>query len=218
MKSISISNLSAVAALLLTAGSALAAGPTATLQVKGTITPAACTPVLANGGIVDFGATSTSEFTPGRTQVLIKEIALNVTCTAPTKLSFNVMDNREDSFVNQSSRSVMGLGKTTDNKKIGEYLIRINTVVADDVTADVISSGDQITWKNFPQNDSTVDRLSTGGADSNVTVAAAGTLVPVAFENMSMNFNLLTYLTPEMASITEVQQLDGNATLNFNYL
>jgi len=218
MKCISISNLSAVAALLLTAGSALAAGPTATLQVKGTITPAACTPVLANGGIVDFGSTSTSEFTPGRTQVLFKDISLNVTCSAPTKLSFGVMDNREDSFVNQSSTSAMGLGKTTDDKKIGEYFIKINTVVADDVAADVISSGDQITWINFPQDSSRIDRLSTGASDSNITVAAAGTVVPVAFENMSMNLNLMTYLTPEMASITEVQQLDGNATLNFEYL
>jgi hypothetical protein len=218
MKSISISNLSAVAALLLTAGSALAAGPTATLQVKGTITPAACTPVLANGGIVDFGATSTSEFTPGRTQVLFKDIALNVTCTAPTKLSFSVADNREDSFVDQSSASARGLGKTTDDKKIGEYFIRINTVVADDVTADVISSGNQITWTTFGQNDWRIDRLSSGASDSNITVAAAGTVVPVAFENMSMNLNIMTYLTPEMANITEVQQLDGNSTLNFDYL
>jgi type 1 fimbria pilin len=218
MKYISISNLSAVAALLLTAGSALAAGPTATLQVKGTITPAACTPVLANGGIIDFGATSTSEFTPGRTQVLTKEISLNVTCTAPTKVSFSVMDNREDSFVNQSSVAVMGLGKTTDGKKIGEYYIKLNTAVADDVAADVISSGDQINWKTFVQGTAVVDRLSSGGSDSNITVAAAGTQVPVAFENMSMNLDLLTYLTPEMGSITEVQQLDGNATLNFDYL
>jgi type 1 fimbria pilin len=218
MKYISISNLSAVAALLMTAGSALAAGPTATLQVKGTITPAACTPVLANGGIVDFGATSTSEFTSGSKLMLTgKNVSLNVTCTAPTKVSFSVTDNREDSVVDVGGASAMGMGRTTDNKKIGDYLIEINTVLADDVAADAITSADKITWAKF-YDTSRLDKLSSGGSDSNVSVAAAGTVVPVAFENMSMNLKITPFLNSEMSSVTEVQQLDGNATLNFEYL
>jgi len=219
MKYISIFNPSAVAALLLTAGSALAAGPTATLQVKGTITPAACTPTLANGGIIDFGATSTSEFSGGNKLVLPrKNISLNVACTGSTKLSFSVTDNREDSVVDVGGSAAMGMGRTTDDKKVGDYLIRINTVLADGVAADVISSGDQVTWNNFPQNSQRMDKLSSGGSDSNVSVAAAGTLVPVSFENMSMNLSIEPYLNSEMSSVTEVQQLDGNATLNFDYL
>jgi hypothetical protein len=219
MKYISISNLSAVAALLLTAGSALAAGPTATLQVKGTITPAACTPVLANGGIIDFGATSTSEFTPGSKLILAaKDVSLNVTCTAPTKLSFTLTDNREDTSVHLSTYgaiSEMGLGKTTDDKKIGMYLVRPRTAVVDGVAGRVISSGDAITWATGVD---AMDIKSSHESMSIITVANTTTLAPIAFENMSMNINIEPYLSGEMSSITEVQQLDGNATLEFDYL
>jgi hypothetical protein len=218
MKSISISNLSAVAALLLTAGSALAAGPTATLQVKGTITPAACTPVLANGGIVDFGATSTSEFTPGSKLMLpAKDISLTVTCTGAAKMSFSILDNREGTAELLSpygSAADYGLGKTTDDKKIGSYIIRPRTAVVDGVAGRVIVSSNATNWATGLD----VMGKSTSGDDSIVSVANTTTLAPVAFEEMSMNLNIEPFLSGEMSSITEVQQLDGNATLNFDYL
>jgi len=219
MKYISISNLSAVAALLLTAGSALAAGPTATLQVKGTITPAACTPVLANGGIVDFGATSTSEFTSGSKLILAaKDVSVNVTCTSPTKVSFTIADNREGTAADLTTYppSVeMGLGKTSDDKNIGMYIIRPKTAVVDGVAGRVTTSADGTTWATGVD---ALDKESSHGIDSIISVTGTTTAEPVAFEEMSLNLNIEPILSGEMSSVTEVQQLDGNATLNFDYL
>ena len=43
------------AILAMSATSAIAANPSAVLKVKGTLTNAACTPTLSNGGVVDYG-------------------------------------------------------------------------------------------------------------------------------------------------------------------
>jgi hypothetical protein len=49
--------------------------------------------------------------------------------------------------------------------------------------------------------------------------AKAGESVPTAFENVTLNLRISDLaLSKEMKDITEVQNLDGNATLNFSYL
>jgi type 1 fimbria pilin len=222
MKKTSISKNMAIVALLVAAGNAVAAGPTATLQVKGNITPAACTPTLANGGIVDFGATSSSEITSGANFRLgSKNIGLNITCTGATKMMFAVTDNRSDSVVyvtQYGAQSTLGLGKTTDNKSIGGYAITYNTPMVDGEAGTVVASNNAVNWGSI---DSSIAVRVSGNATTGDTLsfAKAGESVPTAFEQATVNV-LITEpgLSKEMKNITEVQNLDGNATLNFSYL
>jgi len=222
MKKTNISKNMAIAALLVAAGNAVAAGPTATLQVKGTITPAACTPTLANGGIVDFGATSSSEITSGSHFYLGgKDIAINITCTGATKMTFSVTDNRADSAVlvtQYTARSTLGLGKTTDDKSIGGYALTYNTLVVDGEPGTILISEDTVNWELVAST--TAFWLNGQAGPANYTgFAKAGESVPTAFENVTLNLRITDPgLSKEMKNITEVQNLDGNATLNFSYL
>jgi type 1 fimbria pilin len=222
MKKTNISKNMAIVALLVAAGNAVAAGPTATLQVKGTITPAACTPTLANGGIVDYGSTSSSEITSGANLRLAnKDIGINITCTGATKMMFSVTDNRSDSAVlvtQYTAKSTLGLGKTTDDKSIGGYAITYNTLMVDGEAGTVIGSDDSVNWE---RSDSSMAFWVNGNAGpaGMTSFAKAGESVPTAFENVTLNLRISDLaLSKEMKDITEVQNLDGNATLNFSYL
>jgi type 1 fimbria pilin len=222
MKQTSIVKKMAITALLVAAGNAVAAGPTATLQVKGTITPAACTPTLANGGIVDFGATSTSEITSGADLRLVnKNIGLNITCTGATKMMFSVTDNRSDSAVlltQYTARSLLGLGKTTNDKSIGGYAITFNTLMVDGEAGTVITSSDNANWSSIDSSMAIWVNGNAGPAEM-TSFAKAGESVPTAFEQVTLNLLVTNAtLSKEMKDITEVQNLDGNATLNFSYL
>jgi type 1 fimbria pilin len=223
MKRTNISKNMAIAALLVAAGNAVAAGPTATLQVKGTITPAACTPTFANGGIVDFGATSTSEFTSGANKFLSgKDLGLTITCTGATKMTFTVTDNRADSAVHLTQygeKFTLGLGKTTDGKSIGGYAITYNTLVVDG------EAGGTVIWRKSSGDWGTSDSSNAfwiggnAGPSDTLSFAKAGESVPTSFEQASINVRISDLgLSKEMKNITEVQNLDGNATLNFSYL
>jgi type 1 fimbria pilin len=224
MKNISLFNLSAIAALLLSAGSALAAGPTATLQVKGTINPAACTPTLANGGIVDMGTTSTSEIT-GTYQFPSKTISLDITCTGLTKMNMAITDNRTDSLVtgltHYPARTALGLGKTTDDKAIGAYVIGLNNAVIDGEAARVIWTAnlDNASWDIILPEHALRVNNNYGEASILSFAAATGTLAPVAFEHATADLVLHeAFLSGEMKDATEIQNLDGNATLDFDYM
>lgn len=219
MKYANMFKITTAAAMLVMAGNSVAAGPTATLQVKGSITPAACTPTLSNGGIIDVGATSTSEFGSTKFSLPSKLVQLTVSCTAPTKLSFSATDNRSTSFVagigGYGNGADFGLGTTTDEKKIGGYTIYPKTATIDGNAADILSSDNLSSWNKFV---GVMGSKGTSGAeDVNISVGATSTGVPAAFTDMTMDLSVETFLSNEMKSITELQNIDGNATLNFEY-
>jgi type 1 fimbria pilin len=222
MKKLNLSNVTAIAALLIASGTAVA-GPSATLQVKGTITPAACTPTLSNAGIVDFGVTSVGEFTADSDfRLTSKAVNLTVTCTAPTKLKFALTDNRDGtvpdldvypSHVTALSDSALGLGETTDSKKIGAYGMAISE---SDVTIDGSTNIGAGLCSDLNGN---WNKLGTGAFIFKNEDLAFCTIdgVTMAYEEASIDFMVNVVLSKEMKSISEIQNLDGNATLNFEY-
>ena len=85
-------------ALSLCVTSAFAADPSAVLKVKGTLTNAACTPVLSNGGTVDYGTINLGTLSATAVNQLGQQnIDLTINCTAATKVSWNMVDDRKDS-------------------------------------------------------------------------------------------------------------------------
>jgi hypothetical protein len=220
MKHLNLLKATAVAALLVASGAAVA-GPTATLQVRGTITPAACIPTLSGDGIADFGTTSSSEITGDKLLLPLKTMQLAVDCAAATKIAFSVTDNRAGTAVSGISNfpgglADFGLGKTTDDEKIGSYVIYPANPVIDGSMGTVIGSSDLASWHDIGAE--VISTYGSAGSDSYISVASSGETTPLAFTNMTMDLGVFPFLGGEMKNITELQYLDGNATLNFDYL
>ncbi|MGB7801791.1 DUF1120 domain-containing protein [Buttiauxella sp.] len=220
MKHLTIFKASVVAALLVSASNVMAANPSATLQVKGTITPAACTPTFPNDGLVDYGATSTSQFAAtGALRLDDKSIVLDIACTGPMKMSFTVVDNRKGTSVpgltGWPAAADFGLGKTLDDKPIGAYALRFGNLTLDGNPAQLIESANGgSTFIN-----TYITSVWPAETTDIASFADVGQLVPKAFTNASFevfidNINLAN----DMKTVTEVQNLDGNATLNFDYM
>lgn len=219
-----------VTVLSLCVSSAFAA-ETAVLKVKGTLTNSACTPELSNGGVVDYGNIRLGDLSPtANNQLGIKDVSLTIQCAAPTKVSWNLIDDRADSVANIpvengsfaggtiiSGNQMYGVGKAGD-VNIGNYslFMKVDSVTADGKAADTISTqfyADGATWaKNLlgqTQGDNVRD----------ITVAKSGTLEPVAFQTavFPMATSLAIRDTTTLA-ITDDTPLDGQLTISLRYL
>lgn len=139
-------------ALSLCVTSAFAADPSAVLKVKGTLTNAACTPVLSNGGTVDYGTINLGSLNASAVNQLgQKNIDLTINCTAATKVSWNMVDDRADTNAGLTVENGMfgggiikgasqtyGVGKTAGGVNIGSYalLVKVDSVTADGAAVD----------------------------------------------------------------------------------
>ncbi|HIF6298706.1 TPA: DUF1120 domain-containing protein [Klebsiella michiganensis] len=207
------------------------AAETAVLKVKGTLTNAACTPELSNGGVVDYGNIRLGDLSATENNQLgMKDVSLTIQCTAPTKVSWNLIDDRADSVANipvedssfvggsiRSGNQIYGVGKVGD-VNIGNYalFVKLDSVTADGKAADSISTqlyADGSTWAK--------SLLGTTQGDNmrDFTVAKPGTLEPVAFQTavFPMATSLAIRDTTTLA-IKDDTQLDGQLTISLRYL
>ena len=216
------------AILAMSATSAIAANPTAV--VKGTLTNAACTPTLDNGGVVDYGTINLGELSSTAVNQLgQKNINLTINCTAATKLSWNLIDERSSSNAKLTVENATALGNSLDDERvtygvgkagnvnIGSYgmFVKVDSVTADGegvtaISADYYDSG--VKWAK-----------STGGITAGTfrdfSVAAFGSEAPVAFKTAT--FPLVTSLAIQNTStlaITDDTELDGQLTISLRYL
>ena len=218
-------------ALSLCVASAFAAD-TAVLKVKGTLTNAACTPELSNGGVVDYGMIHLSTLSSSTVNQLgHKNIDLTINCTSATKVGFSTIDDRSDTkadiavekgnYSGGTESSVpsykFGLGKTTGDVKIGAYTVFLNLdkVTADGVLVDSIyqqyGAGD---WTST----ATRNTFQDGGIRV-MTAAAKDSLEPLAFQTAV--FPLTTSVAIQdttTLAITDDTQLDGQITISLSYL
>ncbi|WP_062472861.1 DUF1120 domain-containing protein [Variovorax boronicumulans] len=109
-----------------------ASAESAELRITGTIVPAACTPAFAGGGVVDYGTIPASSLNPtAQTTLAQKSIQLTMTCDAPVRFGFKVIDERAASAVTSletiqgaTPNMKFGLG-TSDGKNIGAYSLQV---------------------------------------------------------------------------------------------
>ena len=220
-------------ALSLCVSSAFAANPTAVLQVKGTLTNAACTPVLSNGGIVDYGTIRMGDLSSTAVNQLgQKNIDLTINCTAATMVSYNMVDDRASSNANLTVENATftgdpisgptqtyGVGTTSGASpvNIGSFgmFTNLTSVTADGVAADAI-------YQNFYPAGSWVKSTagsSQGQSIRDFTVASPGTLTPLAF--LTATFPLTVSLAIQdttTLALTDDTQLDGQLTISLRYL
>ncbi|QLK62942.1 DUF1120 domain-containing protein [Enterobacteriaceae bacterium Kacie_13] len=214
----SVLKMTTLACLLAATNSAMA-GPSATLRITGTITPGACTPVLGNSGIIDFGETSVDQLPSTGTLALAgKSVQATVTCTSATKVAMSFVDNRADSVPVHSDEptaagTVFGLGKAGDIN-IGSYGLSISAIQGDGTAGDLLMSSDKTAWSKM-----TLDSFANNNtAQQYLTFASTGTTDPTEATVFTFDLKATPALSSALGGITDTANLDGNATINFEYL
>ncbi len=216
-------------ALSLCVTSAFAA-ETAVLKVQGTLTNSACTPELSNGGVVNYGTIHLGELSSTAVNQLgQKNIDLTIDCTAETKVSWNMVDDRADSNANltvanahvdggseaSGGNQTYGVGKA-GTVNIGSYamFVQVGSVTADGKSVDPIyQQKGGTTWAK------SINGSSQGANYRNFTVATTGSLEPLAFKTAT--FPLVTSLAirdTTTLAITDDTSLDGQLTISLRYL
>ena len=204
------------AALWLAGVSNVMAASTVDLSVVGKITPAACTPTLSNGGVVDHGKISVQDLHPwGLTELPEGSVQLSVTCDAPTLMAVKSTDNRPGTSAgNNGSTSVFGLGLANGNAKIGWYILEMAQVSADDVPGAPIESANGDVWV-----DASGHTAWQPGFLRSVKEPGNATPTPLAMTTFKAVLEVATTLTYKKdLPVTEEIQIDGSATLDVVYL
>lgn len=212
-------------AIAISTSSVYASG-TAVIQVKGTLTNAACTAELGNGGVIDYGFIRLGELSEtSNNQLGQKQIPVTINCTAPTKVGFTITDNRGDSNAqlpvdignnkNQTTKYyTYGVGFTNEGKKIGNYGMWLTGSTVDGKSVDCIANNHD--WSATSWKRSCIPRSD---AFQTIAFAQTGTTTPLAFTTANFNFvtNLVIWDTSTLA-ITDDTPLDGQNTMTLVYL
>lgn len=186
---------------------ALAASST-DLTVTGVITPNACTPTLAGGGIVDYGKRSAKDLRPDQATSLGWEtLQLTVNCDAATEFRLLPTDNKSGTSYDGSD---FGLGFINVDQKLGSFIVRIQDPIADGVAVQpLVSTTNGNTW--FASRLMEPNLLSAFGA-------VGGAATPIAIKDLQTNLRVLARIArADSLDLTNDVLLDGSVTLTIDY-
>ena len=189
------------------------------LSVKGSITPAACTPILSKGGVVDHGKISINDLNPAEhlsTILPVATLALAVNCAASTLVAIKSRDNRAGSSAEWDGFTQnFGLGFVNGDTKVGWYLLKMDSALAGGVTHSLIESADGKTWFNADSK----GQVWQPGWLRSVATAASSTALPVPLQNLTVDLYIETTIQPRRHLPTGQEiPIDGSATLDIVYL
>ena len=235
---------SLLAGAMVFCGLAMANPPSATLLVKGQVSTGTCTAVLATPNI-NLGTTSTDKIpaTGGYRVKADVPTALNINCTSPLKYQISITDNRSGSAVSGTDLGLsssydsllMGLGTTTDGKKIGGYMVA-SYLITSAVNGSTVITPSRIRKSITPGADWVITDDSGAGAygvyymtplnysagkpgtTSYVAIAKSGEDEPAATTAATIVFSSDYFLSSGLQSITDQAQIDGSVTFNLDYL
>jgi type 1 fimbria pilin len=208
-------SLSLVAATFLLAGATnLLAASAVDLNVKGAITPSACTPSLSAGGVVDHGKISIKDLPLSINKLPKARLALSVSCEAATLMAVKPTDNRAGTaWSGYDTISMFGLGLINGNLKLGAYSLVMENIRADGAPAPVIESVDGQTW--FP---ATLDQYWQPRWMRSVGAAGSPDAIPVAVQTLATDLLIDTVVRKPPTPTTEEILIDGSASLDIVYL
>ena len=208
-------SLSLITATFLLGGAThLFAASSVDLAVKGIITPAACTPSLSGGGVVDHGKISIQDL-PNNFKNPLPEATLQLTvvCDAATLIALKSTDNREGTawFNGYVTASYFGLGMTADNWMPGAYSLVMKNTTVEGAAVPVVESVGGATW--FP----VYGGFWQPGWMRAVAAPNSPDNLPVAIQNLTTDVVIATFVRKPL-KLTEDLPLDGSATMDIVYL
>ncbi|MBD9589630.1 DUF1120 domain-containing protein [Pseudomonas sp. PDM03] len=204
------------AALLLTGASSAFAASSTDLTVTGIITPVACTPSLANGGVVDYGKKSAKDLNPtAHTPLGVETIQLTVNCDASTQFALKTSDNREGTAsLGGSVNGNFGLGLINANEKLGYYNMVFMNPVADAPVTAVYSRDKGDTWNRLWDDEPLTPAYWMAFGNQ-----SGSTWTPDFLQNVTVDIAVHTQIAPANSlTLTDEVTLDGSATLQIEYL
>ncbi|TNV09879.1 DUF1120 domain-containing protein [Buttiauxella sp. B2] len=231
-----IKNTFAVALLAAAVGSAMAAD-SVDVKVIGQIIPAACTPTISGGGVIDYGNIKASTLAADAYTTLPEmQLDFSLVCDAPAKVALMAINGRPGTmagvtesalhaayapvimFNTPGTTSSVGLG-LDGATPIGGYAVRI---AADTVTADGNAVDTLVQDNNYTSSGTYIKRTVGNLYSINgriTTWATPGSLTPVAFKVLAGKLGVQAYINKASAlDLTHVIHLDGLTTLEVVYL
>ncbi len=215
----------------------------ATIDIKVSLEAAACTPILSNGGVVNFGSHSINTLsTQHYTQIGTRNINLTITCESATGIAITARDTRMDSmttgkddqgqngvkytvngggYISQTAR-LFGLGKTKDNKNIGSYAVLIDSsnISASNgsqmLTASVAGADAVITGQKRAWQMLTAYPLAVDQGYY-YTFVKPGETTPIAVTNAVIPLQVSASIANNLGSSDKIE-LDGQAVISVVYL
>ena len=196
------------------------AATTADLKLIGTITPAACVPNFTGGTTIDYGNIPAGTLNAtAQTNLPDKTTKLTVTCNAPVKFGFSMIDNRAASAVTSlttisgaDNEAKLGLGSAGNGAKIGAYSMQISNETPDTGTTQRLRSSDGgTTWVVF--GGILTPSYLYGFANSSTATA------PSAHTSITVDIKVVAAI--DKASnlpITSEIKIDGLSTFEVKYL
>lgn len=224
--------LCALAVLSATATSVMAAD-SVDVKVIGTVTPAACTPILSGGGVVDYGSIKASSLSADDYTVLSrKDLDFSINCDAPVKIAIKPVNNRPNTTAGNEEGAgaaanspvaifggkypVVGLGMDGQNK-IGGYGVGVASSVVDGNNARLIFQNDGLSsssWYN-----SGMQTLYTVDSPIRTSWSMPDSLIPVAVTNVTSTISVQAYLNKgSELDLSHDITIDGLTTIEMVYL
>jgi len=197
------------------------------LRIGGIIKPTACSPQIAGDSTFDLGSRHAGDIDG---DLMEREMALVITCDAPTRVGIKPQDNRAGSVAQQlaqlrrhaaadggSRDDLFGLG-LSGRKKLGGYEVVFvpGSFVADGEQVDTIASGAALRGAGAGWVKHGAGRLRSGVVN---TWAPTGTLQPGAYTHISGMLRVRAMLAPSsQLPVVDQMQVDGSLTLEMHYL
>ncbi|EBW4472035.1 DUF1120 domain-containing protein, partial [Salmonella enterica] len=209
---------------LMAAAFAAQAGTSATLTITGLVTPSACAISLSDSGTLTFDPVSIEALPESGSYTMEpKTIDALVDCkNTEQAVAISFVDNRQDSVAAHSdeptgSSTAFGLGKTDDNLDIGSYGIKISKVTAEGETGSLLtSSGNKLTdtWTSLSSD----TFVNNGTVAQYITYTDSDGSAPVSKKNYTFTLEVSPSISSALKAITSTANLDGNATINVDYM
>lgn len=206
--------LCATFSLLLSLAPAVFAASNVDLTVRGTITPSVCTPLLGQGGLIDYGKIAARDLNPATfTRLPDANLPVDVNCEASTLFALKLTDNRAGTSA--TAPFGFGLGLINGSEKIGVFNVVLHTPLADNAPITQLQSlNDGLSWNVVEENVALPAlRLAAFGN------AASGMWAPIPIQALRVQMRVSTAIAPAQGlTLDHEVPLDGSATLDMIYL
>lgn len=184
------------------------------LSVHGTITPSACTPLLGQEGLIDYGKIAARDLNPATfTRLPDATLPLAVNCEASTLFALKLTDNRAGSSA--TAPIGFGLGLVNGTEKVGVFAVVLRTPLADNAPITQLQSlNDGLSWM-VVEDGVALPALRLAGFGN----ASSGTWSPIPIQALRVQMRVSASIAPAQGlTLDREVPLDGSVTLGLIYL
>ncbi|QDG58830.1 DUF1120 domain-containing protein [Pseudomonas sp. NIBRBAC000502773] len=190
------------------------------LTLRAHFAPAACTPQLSNGGLVDYGTLLAKDLNAtNETPLPTRTLQLSVSCDAATPFALKMHDNRSGSATGGIDETAYGLDLDASQNKIGRYYLNIDPA---EFSADALgtlyrtdSTSGGAAWSSSSARQIPIAANSLMG----FTDSLGNTRGPVPIQQLAGTVRIKAYLAPTQSlDLRNVVYINGSGTLEIIYL